>query len=75
MKHSNLILKKSVSLAMILFGLITQSGCPGTGKPAQTKCTQVGQQCKRGGGELGVCSPTSPSSNIASSKLECVAQH
>ena len=49
-------------------------GCPGTGKPAQSKCTRVGQQCKRGQGELGVCTPTAPTSNQPHA-LDCVAQH
>lgn len=60
---------------VLLFTLCAnQVGCPGTGKPTQSICTQVGQQCKRRQGELGVCTPTSPHSSHPHS-LECVAQH
>ena len=63
-----------LKLCWVLFLFMTMTGCPGTGKPAQNKCTQVGQQCKRKQGELGVCTPTSPDS-IQPHHLECVAQH
>jgi hypothetical protein len=74
---------KGCLFSLILLG---QIGCPGTGTPAQSQCNRVGQQCKRGQGELGVCTPTTPQSHLKSSLesgselgqsriLECVAQH
>ena len=63
-----------IKLSLLCLLCFALNGCPGTGKPAQRKCTQVGQQCKRGQGELGVCTPTSPNSDQPHA-LECVSQH
>lgn len=47
------------------------AGCPqegGSGGPVDT-CEKIGQQCRMGGGQLGVCSAG------ADGELECVSQH
>ena len=66
---------RSIYIGIITFILVTQTGCPGTGSPSSKKCLKVGQQCKRGGGELGVCTPTQALQFSSKESLECVAQH
>lgn len=53
-------------LAALLLAACPQTG--GTGGPVDT-CKEIGQQCRMGAGQLGVCSAN------AEGELECVSQH
>ncbi|MFW6057917.1 MAG: hypothetical protein ACOC9W_03580 [Persicimonas sp.] len=48
-------------------------GCPGQGQDSSSgpvdTCETAGEQCRLGGGQLGVCSPK------ADGQLECMSQH
>lgn len=61
-----------LAAAILLIGLlVAASACPDTsesGGPTDT-CESVGQQCRLGGGQLGVCTSN------ADGDLECVPQH
>jgi hypothetical protein len=51
--------------------LLTATGCPTAGEhsgPVDT-CTEAGQQCRLGGGKLGVCTMDT------AGNLQCASQH
>ncbi len=51
-----------------LLGLVACPGQDASSGPVDT-CETAGQQCRLGGGKLGVCSPS------ADGQLECMSQH
>jgi hypothetical protein len=64
-------MKSPIKTTVLLALAVALTGCPKSDQasaPVET-CEQIGQQCKLGGGQLGVCSMTTDG------EMRCEPQH